>query len=463
MERNDRIYNLVYEYYETRILYGFYRLGDKLPSIPKICSLFCMAPATVRVALTLLEKNGYIEVNARRVAQVIYQADTKQYIANASQYFLPRKEGISDLYRCVGLFFKPMWDMGVSRLETGDIPVLLSEILRADENVAAIPVQFYLRVLKKLNNGLILNLYWELLRYIRFPYMSGFETRGITADDLAQCSREEVIARIHQRCHSTFLESYDRLTSFIAQNSPDFPEELEKRVPFNWSIYRQRPQICYSLASRIIRKIIEGEYPIDTYLPSLPRMTEQLGVSLRTLRRTLSLLGSLGVTHSYQGKGTLVCMDISRLDFDQPGVREGLRLHLESLQMMALTIRPVCIYTLEHVSEECREDLIRQFSTILHGQRSSYCFEVMLHFLSEHCPFQAVRNCYGELRDLLAWGYPFTLHRLKNRSLQSEYEAMIRQAAGYLDGKHWEAFAETWRLLFMQEEQAMRCIFLEHV
>lgn len=56
MELDSGLYKLVHEYYETRILYGYYAYGDRLPSIPAIASMFHLAPATVRSALSLLEQ-----------------------------------------------------------------------------------------------------------------------------------------------------------------------------------------------------------------------------------------------------------------------------------------------------------------------------------------------------------------------------------------------------------------------
>ena len=62
----------------------------------------------------------------------------------------------------------------------------------------------------------------------------------------------------------------------------------------------------YTLASILIRKILYGVYPVGSYLPSLPELAERYGASLTTVRRTLALLEELGVTESFQGKGTLV-------------------------------------------------------------------------------------------------------------------------------------------------------------
>lgn len=56
VENADLICNLVYDYYETRILLGACRYGENLPAIPRIGGSFQMAPRTVRAALSRLEK-----------------------------------------------------------------------------------------------------------------------------------------------------------------------------------------------------------------------------------------------------------------------------------------------------------------------------------------------------------------------------------------------------------------------
>ena len=74
MENDSRFYRIVYEYYEARILFGVCACGEKLPSIPKICAMFGMAPATVRMALKVLEKDRYIQMDARKAARVTYNS-----------------------------------------------------------------------------------------------------------------------------------------------------------------------------------------------------------------------------------------------------------------------------------------------------------------------------------------------------------------------------------------------------
>ena len=99
MKTDSGRYQLVYDYYETRILYGFYIRGEHLPSILKICAIFQLAPATVRSRAEAAGKRGYIKVAARKAAEVVYKARPGQFRKNAAEYFVPRKEGIIDLFQ----------------------------------------------------------------------------------------------------------------------------------------------------------------------------------------------------------------------------------------------------------------------------------------------------------------------------------------------------------------------------
>ncbi len=106
----------------------------------------------------------------------------------------------------------------------------------------------------------------------------------------------------------------------------------------------------------------------------MPVMSKQLNVSYRTLRRTLCILDSLSIIRLHQGKVSDVCEDIEQIDFQRPEVKEGFRLYRESLQFMALTVRPVFLYTLEHVEKEDLEKLRHGFIQLLNENQSERCF-----------------------------------------------------------------------------------------
>ena len=73
MKKDDGLSELVYEYYESRILFGHYRYGEQLLSVSQICSSFQVGRNTVLAALQKLEENGYIATEERKVARIAYQ------------------------------------------------------------------------------------------------------------------------------------------------------------------------------------------------------------------------------------------------------------------------------------------------------------------------------------------------------------------------------------------------------
>lgn len=457
--KEEGIYKLVYEYYETRIRFGHYSCGEKLPSIAKMCEAFSMAPLTIRSALRLLEKKGYIRIDARKTARVIYQPAKPGYRRYAAEYFVPRKEGILDLDSSGKLIFEPIWKMGMKRMSPEIWEEFVKDLGNPTADSLSLPVQFYILVYKSLGNALIPNFYWEVIRYICFPYLVKPERRGTEPLELSGTSREEIVEQLGRQFEAAYERAMRELLEFIEQTREEYGLEEAEPVPFQWNVYRQRPQLCYSLVSDIIRNIRAGVYPQGSYLPSLPKMAEQYSVSVSTVRRTLKVLQSLGVTHSYHGKGTQICKDIGPIDFKCTEIREGLRLHLESIQILAYTIRQVLCDTLESTSEADRTAFVRQLTDLREQGKSYLCFENCLGFIETHCRHLIVRECYRKLRELLAWGYPFTQYRLRNKSLNAEYAQLLGEAAGYLQTKDWRAFSDAWGIVMEQEVQKVQEIF----
>ena len=91
MKKNSGLNELIYEYYESRILFGVYRYGEQLLSVPKICASFRLGRNTIQMALDKLEKNGYIETEERKVARVVYQGTEETFRENAAKYLCPAR------------------------------------------------------------------------------------------------------------------------------------------------------------------------------------------------------------------------------------------------------------------------------------------------------------------------------------------------------------------------------------
>ncbi len=95
MEKNNELNELIYEYYKSRILFGIYRYGEQLKSVPQICASFRLARNTVQIAFNRLEKDGYIKTEKRKVARVAYQGSEELFRENVVRYFAPAQGGNS--------------------------------------------------------------------------------------------------------------------------------------------------------------------------------------------------------------------------------------------------------------------------------------------------------------------------------------------------------------------------------
>ena len=97
MNSQTELYSFIYDYYITRILFGHYKYGDRLPAMPKISAYFHLSIPTVRKALELLEDKNYIKIEAPKAATVTYQATDDDYLRNIAAYLLTYKDGILDM------------------------------------------------------------------------------------------------------------------------------------------------------------------------------------------------------------------------------------------------------------------------------------------------------------------------------------------------------------------------------
>lgn len=447
------IYNLVYDYYETRILMGASRYGDYLPAITRIGESFQMAPRTVRAALTRLEENGYIRIDPRKPARVIYQITDEEIRENAASYFVPRQAGILDFCLSGKLLIEPIWEYVQTKLDQETWLQLKQMIAVAGNIDLSVSTRLHIYAFAALHNRLIMNFYWELLRYLRFPYLSSQDAHKVRDNQFLEDEKADETGFMRDAFEGDFEKGVNYLFAFCSRVENDYNLKGKEEIPFHWNVYWQRPQICYTLASGIILDIIKGTYPVGGYLPSLSILSKQLNVSFRTLRRTLSILDSLGVIRLHQGKVSEICTEIRAIDFDRPEVREGFRYYRESLQFMAITVRPVFLYTIEHVKEEERDHLLHEFMHIFNENKYRWCFQLTFDFIREFCPLAAVRECYNNLAYFLIWGYPFILYYNGKDALTEDYISRCQRAASCLEQRQWEGFADCWRELEEREQK----------
>lgn len=444
MEKKNGLYELIYEYYESRILFGVFRYGEQMSSVPQICATFQLGRNTVQSALDKLEKKGYIETEERKVARIVYRGSDEIYRENAAKYFVPRKDGIIDFQYAGELLFLPMWKIGLHNLKLDSRDAAYWNQQTANVGMVPMPVKVYFDVLRTFHNGLLLDLYWQCLRYLSFLYPKRSERGENKA--LNKFILPEKIEDLKQEFDEYFSDTQDDVLRFIESSRQKYHLEAAAQIPFTWTIYRRRPQVRYTLTSLIISEILWERYPVGSYLPSQTKMAKQYHVSLSTVRRTLEVLHSLGVTRTYKGIGTKVCMEsVDDKIMNESEIRENLRLHGEGLQILAMTVSGVTLFTLESVTKEKRNEFLQTIKKLQGKTSGILCIDVLLGFISGECPSAAIRECYGKLRELMAWGYILSAILIRNGQLDVNFTDFISRLEMNMKADNLAEFAGQWQ------------------
>lgn len=446
-------YKIVYECYESRILFGFYAYDDLLPPVPTICNYFRMPMATVRFALARLEEAGYIQITDRKPARVVYKANLQKYRRNMAEYFVMRRDGIADLLASGGLMLSQLIESELGKWGEDNWNCLKDDLFHPHSGGVSAAVRFYALVFEGMGNHLLPNLYSEIIRYLGFPYLAEDDAPEQVKE---AASREEALALFLKNFQADRDYAVAKLYDFINRAGEEFSLTEEEQIPFRWNVYRNRPQMRYTAASFIIQEIIGGQYPVGSYLPSLPLLAQQHEVGINTVRRALEILNKMGVTETFHGKGTLACMKPAEIDFTDPDLSEGLHLFMESLQMLALTIQPVLLHVLDTSAPEQRKAHIQKYAYLRKKQESYRGIDVCMRFIEEVCPMAFIRECYRKIRELLAWGYPIAILRAKEegRSIHEIYAGSMERIETYLEKGDDLAVSNEWKQVLEADVKA---------
>lgn len=407
--------NLIYEYFVLRFKFQNYKYGDQLPSIDTLCHKFCVAPLTVKAALRRLQEEGYVSIRHGKCTQVTFQQSEDEYQKFKGDFFADRIHLYADFSKAMDLIFLPLYVEGFQHMDEKDLADLCQIVERWESDSL---VNFYSSILQKMKNPLALNLFWETALFLGFPSLTQDEISGFYHAEsfnnrlyrLIDSGREKKSSLICE-AHNAFVQ--DITDKFIGL----WNQQIETGAPvisFRWRIYRNRPQICYNLATLILHHIYFGEYSEADFLPSYQTMAEKYDVSLSTIRRTIHILNEVGAVHSINGKGTCI------LSSDQEGyeanltnsaIRQNLAYFIQAFELLKFSIEGVSRTTLPALPLEVKEDLIRQLEKLLQEHRCQLASNEVLVYIYTYSPLKDLREIYEKLYKLMLWGLPLIRHR----------------------------------------------------
>lgn len=444
--QSNSMTDIIYDYFTSRILFGYYLPGDRLPSIRYVRQQFQVSAQTIRSAFAKMREHGYIETIERKHSIVIYHPDEHQ-IQQYQYSFLSRREGMIDICRSFKILFGPIALHYFQMQNKDSINQIRSQLKKLHGHSSKQLMLFYLKAMQPLNNPLALNLSWEVIRYLRIPYLPRVADFDDT-DPQSSTHIERMLSFVENGDAAGAVNEMMTFTNNVTlgffENIPfaaDAYDQVEP-VPFKWHIYWERPQLCYTLAAEMMKNINEQVYKPNEFLPSCHALAKEYGVSLITMRRTLELLGDMCMTETFNGIGTRVVSfeNAGYPDFSHVQIRNSLILFLQALQICALTAKNVSVHTLSSLSSEDLQALSQKIEHLIEDRITFLLSGTCLKFIGEKSPSPFIREVYRQLYQILLWGHALYMVYQRTR-VSNVYVATALELKKLLQNQDIQGFA----------------------
>lgn len=454
----------IYRSLAGRIQLGFFDDGERFPSVQEVARRFHVSYCPAQRALKALEADGLIRL-CRGKETLVLGKPYGSYLK--SPVFRARAEALEALARSLELLSASLGLEGLSRLD----PAALPEAPPQDAGRARY-VKYLYRLfdsaLQALGSRTVLSLYYDVDSFAGSAFLDaldalyGPEEADGLLHGMARDMRESVLAcrsgdqdGARARLRSVGGRYFHALDTYLDRVPLPPPEERES---FAWEPRKGRTRYCDVIAIDLVCKINQGVYPVGALLPHGPALADCYHVSPITIRRTLALLGKLGVTQTINGVGIKVVSQgdgsISRKHKDLM-LDDNLRDFLEALQFLAMTGEDVLRLTFPHFTPDVR-DALRQ-ALALSGQKASMvgvlasCLQALVHC----CPLAPLREIYAKITLLLLRGSVLRLSETGGEPVPHwpELSQALLDALGSDDA---HGFAAAFRRLSLENFSATR-------
>lgn len=413
MVNENELQQVIYNVLLMQIRFGTYHYGEHLPTLEEASQLFLVSIDTVRAAYLSLKQEGYISLSRSvgAVVKVLYtRQETEQHIQD---FYALRKEGLIDVSRSMQPLFSHALCIGFKNAS----PETLDKILSLSSDSRFHPSHTMIRTLQyiygSLNNDLLMRLVWRTFMSYQAPFLSIHRNiRYLEAEENPLVNMIELCRNQDWEALKTAVTDYQEYLSTALRSFCDsqiMTPPAGKQIDFHWYSYEKASQLRYSLGMEILISINRGVYPAESFLPSLDKLSKEKHVSVSTVRRTLSLLNSIGVTKSINGLGTRVLPQEEMADnceLTHPIARRRLLDCAQGLQIIALSCKDVAGLTAASLDSAALCQIGERLDLLKHTGRYELTAFTILEFFTHRAPSHAIRTAYAELLQHLMWGNP---------------------------------------------------------
>lgn len=458
MRHEQLLPDLIYEYFVMHFHSRFYRHGDMLPTIEQLSQDCFVSLDTVKAVLKRLRNEGYVITKGGKGIKVAFSQSEEERKAYVERFFSQRRSTLPDLNESAELILVSLLTEGLCRINDKDFTYLSSLI---DQIKIGNYTQFYSAILRKLNNSLAMNLFWEILLFQGTSMLCQESDFQNPAPDVVRQSLRDILLAGQQRNRKrppkimntsgkeilkTYTNRNKSLELFFSREEP--------QLPFVWRIYRKRPQLCYDLVPWFLHQILKGKYRDEEFLPSYKKLAESLQVSVMTIRRTIDLLHRLGMVKPINGMGVCILPKGSPdviAQFEEPDIKRNFVMFFHAFEILAYTCETVTRATFPRFSVEAEKKFITTLKQYLESEDCSCVILCYLLYIMKHCPLMAIREIYGKIYTFFLWGYPLRVSTKDAVKYDKRAYIFTQKILRFLENKDYESFAETTKNFIVNE------------
>lgn len=414
--KNDVVqYERTYQRLKHKIECGILPVGARLPGRSVLCREFGTSERTIRRALELLKRDGFLEITPKKRPTVIsaFASPEGRALQNTKKTDAAQ---VNDLIQTANMLCSPIYLRGL-RLCTGEdwrIPETILDNMDPNQ-----PDKFWQTVSRLWRFFIARNENELLLRVVDSLGFRGKEPPGGSLEGRLQYrSHVETLFQTiksggapGQAQLDAFFSQYQAIaeqvgkTQFLQLRSPCPLLADAEGVGQQLSLAQERySSVCLDL----LGLIAIGRYQPGDHLPTHDQLQQYYGVSRDTSVKAVRILQEWGVVTAAPRRGISVVMDLAALQKIQitpESIACHVRRYLDSLDLLSLTVGRVAAHAAAYVKPEeaqrLRDAIVRQWDQPYEHQLIP---RTLLDFLTEHIQYDSLRSVYEVLARNLSIG-----------------------------------------------------------
>ena len=446
MKRKKTLHDYLYENLREQIETGYYKYGEALPSMNRLCETYHVGIRTVRDVLSELRDQGMIRTEERRPAVIVYgKTGEEDYIPDILAV-LQRKTSVLAVYKTMELLMPRMFALSVQVCGVETAVEYFKRLKRDRRKEVRARWKASSNALYNLldasHNLLFRDIFTSLETGSRIPfflepeYTPPFSSCCGEYDD-PMWMAEAVSAGDTRMIQEQFARMYRSLGHDIKRyldwiESRFETGNIEQKNGYSWNCAQGHDHLYIQIARDLIDRIGLGFYKDGSFLPSEAVLAQEYSVSVATIRRSISMLNRLGFCRTYNVKGTQVTLFNDQAAFQSMKNKvhkKDILMYLSGLQFMALASAPAALLAAPFIGREeidcIEEELAGPYAVPL---------SILMHHIIEDLTLEPYQIILRQVSSILHWGYYYSFYQngiwAGNELNQISHEAFRRLQAG---------------------------------